>query len=958
MQHQTLLDILRRLGRRVLFLDGTAGAVWGAVAALACLIAGAWLDLVLELPAGLRVAVMIVAAVAAVAIVCQCARAALLGGNPARLAARLDQVTGSGGQILSGVDLIAQDETRFYSHDPALSAGLARLAVERATQLAQTISHSVAVPPRAMRRSLATLGLLAAGVALFFVLLPRVVATEWKRFADPFGDHPPFSTVHFSVEPGDAKVVYGAGLEVHVTVSGPPIEGVELVLQPVDRDDSRTAGKSAADKIEGDAVVPMFPEPDAHWRASVANITRPMKYFVRARAARSSRFSIDVITVPQIESVDYRVTPPAYTHQAAHEGPLPTGGLSGLPGTEVRLTIRSNRPLSRGTLIHLAGNARQELPLAKTATADDAVSGAFVIAGSGRIEATIVDAAGQSSSEKVSATVTQLVDERPFVRLVEPRAISYATPTAVIPVVISAEDDYGVSRLQLFRSLNDSRYLPFNVPVPDPPMRVVYQTIPLILAEYQLEAGDEIKLFARVEDNDPQAISTGGTAGPTGKGAESSVVLIRIISQEEFDQARQSRDVLEAMSSKYQQAERRMEALAEEIEKLQQELKDSPADKKAEEAMRQKLKELAEKMQKEMEALQQLARDKQPLAVDEEFTKELERLAKALEQLKKQAEELAANEGADRAEMEKQLEEMAKKLREDRERLESEVLDPLEKLEAVIPLARDEAKFVQMYLRQRDLADRLASLKGQDKKDDPALKARMRDLEDEQQQIRNELSGLLDDIEEHAARLPEEEEFEEMRQSATQFAIAVRESGALEAMVEAEDGLAEFSGTRGHEGAERAAEILKEFLSKGGGMGQEGAGKALRRFSPGLGDAMGQSLQQLMKGSGRGQQPGNAQGSGGGYSASRNTMNNVGMYGNNPSFNESAPTGNGLSKKKMQSGSGRGPSDRRPDTPGQAPQEAPGRMSATGGADAAIPLRYRRQVGRYFQRVADELGDK
>src|SRR5262249_14970087 len=154
-----------------------------------------------------------------------------------------------------------------------------------------------------------------------------------------------------------------------------------------------------------------------------------------------------------------------------------------------------------------------------------------------------------------------------------------------------------------------------------------------------------------------------------------------------------------------------------------------------------------------------------------------------------------------------------------------------------------------------------------------------------------------------AARLPEEEEFEAMRKTANEFAAGVRASGAPEAMVEAEDALAEFSGTRAHEGAERAAGILKQFLSQGGGMGQEGAGQALRTFRPGLGDALGQSLQQLMRNAGHGQMPGSAQGSGGGYSASRNTMDNVGLYGSNPTMNDT-PSGGGPSKKPRQGGAG------------------------------------------------------
>jgi hypothetical protein len=359
-------------------------------------------------------------------------------------------------------------------------------------------------------------------------------------------------------------------------------------------------------------------------------------------------------------------------------------------------------------------------------------------------------------------------------------------------------------------------------------------------------------------------------------------------------------------------------------------------------------------MEKEVEALERLAGQKQPLAIDEELTKELERLAQSLKRLQKRAQALADNEGATGADIDGELGQLADALRQDRERLDSETMEPLEKLAAVVPLARDEARFARLYLQQRDLADRLASLKGVDRKDDPAFKTRVRDLEDEQRKIRTELAQLLEDIEEHAGRLPEDEEFDEMRTSALEFVEAVRGSGAQEAMVEAEDGLAEFSGTRGHAGALSAADILEQFLSKGGGMGQAGAGRALRRFRPGLGNSLGQSLSQLMQSSGFG----GGQGGGGGYSAAMNTMDNVGLYGSNSSYDESSSTGSGLSKREARGGRGRGAPGRRISDSGEGASKAPGQLSAAGGADAAIPLRYRRQVGRYFQRVADELGDK
>jgi hypothetical protein len=693
----------------------------------------------------------------------------------------------------------------------------------------------------------------------------------------------------------------------------------------------------------------MFPEQNGHWRASVANITRPTAYFVRARSSRSQKYQVEVVTVPQIEETRYRITHPAYTRQPVYEGLLPAGGLAGLAGAEVRVTIRSNRPLSSGRLVYVTGKTRQEISLLPVdAGSPMQVAGAFSISASGRIEAWVSDANGQESSDKATAPVTLLLDERPFVRLVEPRAVSFATPTAVIPVVISAEDDYGVARLQLFRSLNDSRHLPYDIPVADPPARLSYQVVPLPLGDYQLEPGDEIKVFARVEDNDRGASGNDSQ----GKGAESSISLIRIISQQEFDQYRQSRDAMETMMAKYQQANRRLESLAEEFEKLQAELRELKPGEELPPEIREKLKELAEKMAEEAKALEKLAAEKQPLDIDQELSKELEKLAEEISQLQKKLQELADDEQAGREEMEKRLAELGDVLREKREQLDTEVMEPLEKLNAVLPLTRDEQRFVQIYLRQRELADRLAGLKGRDQEDDPALKARMRDLEDEQRKIRADLEALLAEIEEHLAGLPEDAEFNELRESAGDFLEALRESGASEAMLEAENGLAEFSGTRGHAAALEAADILEKFLAKAGPMGQQGAGGALRGFRPQLGDAMARTLQQMLN---RG--PGMSQGGGSGYSAARSTADNVGLYGSDQNFNQS-PSGNeGMRQGPPRGGTG-------PRTPGRAiggtaddPSSAPDRLRASGGADAAVPLRYRRQVGRYFQRVADELGE-
>ena len=48
--------------------------------------------------------------------------------------------------------------------------------------------------------------------------------------------------------------------------------------------------------------------------------------------------------------VRFRILPPAYTRDAAYEGPLPQGGISALAGTVIEVQATSNRPLKRGTV--------------------------------------------------------------------------------------------------------------------------------------------------------------------------------------------------------------------------------------------------------------------------------------------------------------------------------------------------------------------------------------------------------------------------------------------------------------------------------------------------------------------------------------------------------------------------------------------------------------------------------
>ena len=347
------------------------------------------------------------------------------------------------------------------------------------------------------------------------------------------------------------------------------------------------------------------------------------------------------------------------------------------------------------------------------------------------------------------------------------------------------------------------------------------------------------------------------------------------------------------------------------------------------------------------------AGDDLPFDIDRNLRQQLYDLAADVREAGKEFDHKAAQLGLPSGSAQKALDELRKKLGTKREEFEKEATEPLEHLAKIYPLKEDEARFAEIYERQRDLADRMAALKNS-ANDDPKAKVRMRDLEAEQRQLRDDLRDLLDDIDSHVAALPDDEKLKALREQAEAFGKAVRASPAAEQMQGSETALSEFKGGDAAQKAKEAADTLEKFLSKCQGMGDQ-AGACLN-FNPKLVGGLGNTVDQLLEAAGlmpnRGKGPGS--GAGGGFSQRRSTLNNVGLYGSRPRMSEkAAKAGTGRSTPGAMTGGSAQPGDEG-DPSGLG---TGGRLKAAGESGVNVPARYKKKVGEYFQRVADELGE-
>jgi hypothetical protein len=932
MKNNTLLQARLRKAALRLRLIGAAGAlVWGLVAAAVLLVFAAWLDLLWELLPLARIVPVWGAAAAGAVLLLVLAYRTAHGARPAALARRLDRAANSSGEILTGWELERAINVAGTRSVPAtLTAGLVSMAADHAASLACGAPLAKAVPAKPLGRALAFLAGLAAAIGLVALFMPDLVKTEWNRFRDPSADVPPYSPLQFTVTPDGASVLYGEDLEISATVAHGVADHLELVLEGSD-------GKQSS--------LPMFSESGGTWRAVLSKLTEPTHYFVRCYRARSVRYAIDIITVPRIETVRVLVVPPAYADQPNYEGPVPDEGVKGLRGTKVTLWATSNRPLSGGELLvtrgHGASQKTDKAAMQPTEADSQEAVGQFEIAADGKFEFHVIDDAGQPSQQSFSGNVTLVKDQYPLVRILRPPPQSLATPTAVLPILLAAEDDCGISRLELFRSLNRSRPLPGAVRLPQKAPHRRDEQIPLPLADYGLEPGDVLTFFARVEDNDP--------AGA--KGSETPVVTVKIISQEEFEHLLRVRNGIETLVSKFRQAQRRLEGLAKEVEGLRKKMEKAPAGSPLAEETRKELRRLQRLMRRETDSLRQSLAHRLPFDMDDKLSPEIGKAADMTEKMAQELEKLEKQLDLLNKDLEKKLAALAKQLQAGRQSYSSAVMEPMELLEVVFPLLIDQQRFVVLAMRQQDLAERMANLKGRDGEDDPALKTRMRDMEHEQRQIHAALDELLGDIEDHATRLPERPELQKLRETALKFVKDARGSGAAEALAGSEAALADFAGTRAYEKAKEAAEILNRFVSRcqaDGEMGQACQGVLV--FQPKLAQYLGNTVAQLLAEMGFGL--------GGGMSA-MGGMGTKGLYGNTAGMSGSGsgefgePSSRSDERGEREGG---GVGGGNPDLFG--PDETAVEGTATAGSEAGVPLRYRRAVRQYFQRLSEELGDR
>ncbi|MGB9626142.1 MAG: hypothetical protein ACPMAQ_14915 [Phycisphaerae bacterium] len=288
------------------------------------------------------------------------------------------------------------------------SLTLMRAQIEQSQRVANDVAAASCVDRKCLRRRGLGLALVVLFTGATGAIRPGVWGAVAPRFYDPAGDHPPFCRTQFTVRcessAADGRIARGDDVNVIVDLTGEAPDQVWLMPES-------DGAATAAGRIE------LFRRSESRWFARLDGLREDLIFRVHTPHGYSKRQYLRLATIPRIVAVRVQYAPPVASGRAPYEAPLDRNGIREEQGTLVTLTLTSDRPLRQGEVRFADGRSLTAAPLVRTgapraSSADEPagatackVRAAFVLEQDGHLAATVTDADGVPSRDRIDADI-------------------------------------------------------------------------------------------------------------------------------------------------------------------------------------------------------------------------------------------------------------------------------------------------------------------------------------------------------------------------------------------------------------------------------------------------------------------------------------------------------------------------------------------------------------------------
>jgi len=369
-----------------------------------------------------------------------------------------------------------------YGAQNAIPSGIIDLLIRDALDKTSHVDFSIFLN----RRRLLSFGVLgiAACLALFSLLNlgPSFFPYGFSHLYVPWTEASLGSSMMIKITPGDVEIAKGSDQQVRAQLIGFDSPDVQLYMQH--------EASSSWDSL------PMEPDPrGSSFQYLLIDVRASLRYYVESKGVRSGVYSVKVLDLARVESIDLTYNFPAYTGMApkmVHN----EGDISALKGTKVDLRIHLNRAAQSARLLF---NDQSTLDLVRAGAQDFA--GNFALSRSGSYVVQIAEARGKNHAGSPEYEMEAIEDAAPKVTIVRPMRDVRATSVEEVFSEIKAEDDIGMGKLELHYSVNGGPEKVESLYNGKPAQPSVTGTHTFFLEEFGLQPGDIISYYAKGWDN-------------------------------------------------------------------------------------------------------------------------------------------------------------------------------------------------------------------------------------------------------------------------------------------------------------------------------------------------------------------------------------------------------------------------------------------------------------------------
>ena len=331
----------------------------------------------------------------------------------------------------------------------------------------------------------------AEGMALVAVVLLALFAVQdvelfrrsTTRIAAPWTHPGTLLSTELEVNPGDVRIPRGGNQVVNVKLLGKLVPSVKMFSRPEGQDEWYP--------------VEMFEtEENGAFTYEMARIIEHTEYYIDARPATSSTYTITVYDPPRVEQVNVAYRYPQYTG-LTRRTEEDKGDITAPVGTTVTLTITANKSIGSG-----------KLTFSNESTTNLKVDGvtlacSFKITEDLSYTVNMVDTDDQQNENPIEYYIRALPDNEPRVTINNPGRDTKLSPIDEMVVRVEAEDDFGLSSFNLVYSVNGGKNKTIDMATEEnKKSRTLWDGEHyLYLEEMAVEPGDFIAYYAEASDH-------------------------------------------------------------------------------------------------------------------------------------------------------------------------------------------------------------------------------------------------------------------------------------------------------------------------------------------------------------------------------------------------------------------------------------------------------------------------